>query len=66
MYDKTVYCRVTAADYDRLVKLCKNRGEDPSDFVRRAIKYEFARLGVATPEEKQALGIKNFLEAKRI
>lgn len=55
---KTIFCRVRAADYQRILQIIEGRDEDMSDFVRRAIKYEFARLGVATLEEKQALGIK--------
>jgi len=41
-----------------IVRLAKARGEDVSDFVRRAIKAELARLGYLKPEEKKALGIR--------
>ena len=40
-------------------EVCKARGEDVSDFVRRAIKMELARLSFLTPEEKKALGFKD-------
>jgi hypothetical protein len=32
-------------------------GEDLSDFVRRAIRIEFARLSFLKPMEKKALGV---------
>jgi hypothetical protein len=41
-----------------LVKhVAKARGEDLSDFVRRAVKMELARLSFLGPEEKKALGL---------
>ena len=42
----------------KLVKqVAKDRGEDLSDFVRRAVKTELARLSYLSPEEKKALGL---------
>lgn len=38
-------------------KVAKARGEDVSDFVRRAVKIELARLSFLSEEEKKALGI---------
>lgn len=38
-------------------KIARARGEDLSDFVRRAVKTELARLGYLSEEEKKALGI---------
>ena len=40
-----------------LRKVSDARGEDMSDFVRRAIKRELARLGFLPEEEKKALGL---------
>jgi len=40
-----------------LRKISEARGEDMSDFVRRAIKRELARLGFLPEEEKKALGM---------
>jgi len=45
-------------DVRLLKEVCRARGEDVSDFVRRAIKMELARLSFLTPEEKKALGFK--------
>jgi len=41
-----------------LMKISKLRGEDVSDFVRRAIKMELARLSYLDKEDIKALGIK--------
>ena len=49
--------RMQPKDIQLLKIICKARGEDVSDFVRRAIKTELARLSFLTPEEKKALGI---------
>lgn len=37
-------------------KVAEARGEDLSDFVRRAVKMELARLSFLSEEEKKALG----------
>ncbi len=42
---------------DMLRKVSEARGEDMSDFVRRAIKRELARLSFLPEEEKKALGV---------
>jgi len=39
------------------VRIAVARGEDLSDFVRRAIKMEMARLSFLSDEEKKALGL---------
>lgn len=44
--------------YSQLRDVSKAREEDVSDFVRRAILKELARLGFLSPEQKKALGIK--------
>ena len=45
---------------NRLIeKVARNRGEDKSSFIRRAIYKELAYLSFLSPEEKKALGIKN-------
>ncbi len=36
-------------------KVARARGEDLSDFVRRAVKRELARLSYLSDEEKKAL-----------
>jgi hypothetical protein len=45
------------ADRLLLQKVCKARGEDLSDFARRAIKKELASLSFYNQETKKALGI---------
>jgi len=40
-----------------LRSVCKARGEDLSNFVRRAVKIELARLSYLSDEEKKALGL---------
>jgi hypothetical protein len=49
--------RLATGDSILLKRICKSRGEDVSDFVRRAIRSEFARLSFLRPLEKKALGI---------
>jgi len=49
--------RIVRRDKELLEKICKARGEDPSDFVRRAVRKEFAILCYLPEEEKKALGI---------
>jgi len=44
-------------DIELIKKICKARGEDLSDFIRRAIRMEFARLSFLSEEEKKALGL---------
>ncbi len=46
-------------DDDRrlLVKVCKSRREDLSDFVRRSVMAELARLNYLPDAEKKALGV---------
>lgn len=40
-----------------LEKVCRARGEDVSDFIRRSVKKELASLSFLPAEEKQALGL---------
>jgi len=54
---ETVSIRVTKRDKDLLEKICRARGEDPSDFVRRAVRKEFATLSYLPEEAKKALGL---------
>jgi len=55
---KVVGVRVTENLYSKLVSTSEARGEDVSDFVRRAILKELASLSFLSPEQKKALGIK--------
>ena len=58
MSNTVIGVRISIEDRELLNKICKARGEDISDFVRRAIKMEFARLSFLSEEEKKALGLK--------
>jgi len=50
--------RVTKEDRKLLERVCKARGEDLSDFIRRAIRKELASLSFYSKETKKALGIR--------
>ncbi len=54
---KHVGFRFAIDDIELLKGICKNRGEDMSDFVRRATKKELANLGYMTFDQKKALGV---------
>jgi len=56
--DARIGIRIPASDAALLKRICKGRGEDLSDFVRRAIRTEMAKLSFLRPLEKKALGIK--------
>jgi len=63
----TITVIVPLTDRKLLDQICEARGEDLSDFVRRAIKRELASLGYASEEAKKALGLLNsgdILDAK--
>jgi len=42
---------------ETLEKVCRLRGEDLSDFLRRAILKELAQLSFLPPDQKKALGV---------
>jgi hypothetical protein len=58
MSNNTIGVRIPQEDKALLEKVCKARGEDVSDFVRRSIKKELASLSFLSAEEKKALGVK--------
>jgi len=51
--------RMSSGEIALLKKVSHARGEDVSDFVRRAIKSELARLSYLSSNEKKALGIRS-------
>jgi len=51
-----IFARVDEKFLKLLKKVAKARGEDLSDFVRRSVKLELARLSFLSDEEKKALG----------
>jgi len=56
-FSETLSIRMTKRDKELLEKICRARGEDPSGFVRRAVRKEFAALSYLPEEEKKALGL---------
>jgi len=57
MSNLTIGVRVSKEDRTLLDQICKARGEDLSDFVRRSIRKELASLSFLSDEQKKALGI---------
>ena len=57
MLSKTIGVRLKEEDKGLLERVCDARGEDLSDFIRRAIKKELAGLSFYSEETKKALGI---------
>ena len=49
--------RLESIDMKLLRKVCKARGEGLSDFVRRSIRKELARLSYLSAEEMKALEV---------
>ena len=58
MPNNTVSVRMLEDDKALLERVCKARGEDVSDFVRRSVRKELARLSFLSAAEKKALGLK--------
>ena len=59
MSNQTIGVRISRKDRDLIDQICKARGEDLSDFVRRAIRKELAMLSFLPDEDKKALGVLN-------
>jgi hypothetical protein len=57
MTNTVVFARMSEQDVQLVKKVARARGEDLSDFVRRAVKMELARLSFLSAEEKKALGL---------
>jgi len=52
-----VFARMPRKDVELLKRVAKARGEDLSDFVRRAVYKELADLSFLSEEQKKALGV---------
>ncbi|RLF07647.1 MAG: hypothetical protein DRJ69_06960 [Thermoprotei archaeon] len=52
-----VSVRLSRRDKELLDRLCEARGEEISDFIRRAIRKELARAGLLDPEEARLLEV---------
>jgi len=59
MKNPIIFARMPQSDVELIKKISKARGEDLSDFVRRAIYKELADLSFLPDDQKKALGIKN-------
>ena len=55
--NKNVGFRVTPKLYEMLKTVSRDRGEDVSDFMRRALLKELAYLSFLPDAQKKALGI---------
>jgi len=51
-----IFARMREADIQLLKKVCLARGENISNFVRRSVRMELARLSFLSDAEKKALG----------
>jgi len=58
MRDGNISVRVKGEIKSLVKKVCEARGEDISDFVRRAILRELASLSFFDEEHKKALGVR--------
>jgi len=54
---KQIGVRLTQELYSLLSRVAESRGEDVSDFVRRAVYKELAGLSYLPEDQKKALGI---------
>ena len=57
MLSQTIGVRLREEDRKLLEKVCRARGEDLSNFIRRSIRKELASLSYYSEEEKKALGV---------
>ena len=56
MIRQLISFRIDGKDLLSIKKICQLRGENQSDFIRRSVKKELARLSYLSDEEKKALG----------
>jgi len=54
---KLLSARVPETLYHKVKEVSHDRGEDVSDFIRRAILKELASLNFLSEEQKKALGV---------
>jgi uncharacterized protein (DUF1778 family) len=57
MSKPVIFARMSAEDVQLIKKICEARGEQLSDFVRRSVRKELARLNYLSSEEKKALEV---------
>lgn len=56
-HSKHLSLRLQLKDFKLLQEIAKARGIDMSDFVRQALRSEFARLNYLDDATKKALGV---------
>jgi uncharacterized protein (DUF1778 family) len=57
MSKPVIFARMSAEDVQLIKKICEARGEQLSDFVRRSVRKELARLNYLSSAEKKALEV---------
>ena len=57
MNNPVIFARMPQSDVNLVKKVSQDRGEDVSDFVRRAVYKELASLNFLSNEQQKALGI---------
>jgi len=65
MLNNTIGVRIQTEDRKLIDIVCKARGEDLSNFVRRSIRKELASLDFYNQETKKALGLKTDQSSKK-
>lgn len=58
MTNAPIFARMPNKDVNLIKRICRARGEDLSDFVRRAIYKELASLNFLPEQQEKALGIR--------
>ncbi len=56
--NNTVFARMKQEHAQLVREVCDNRGEDVSDFIRRAVLKELASLSYLSEAEKKSLGMR--------
>ena len=57
MSNKRIGVRISQEDKYLLEEVCKARGEDLSDFIRRSFRRELALMGYYPEKVRKALGV---------
>ncbi len=64
MNNPVIFARMPRPEVELVKKVSKDRGEDVSDFVRRAVYKELASLNFLSSDRKKALGMFTRVESK--
>lgn len=66
MLSTTIGVRMNTKDRKILEKVCEARGEDLSDFIRRAVRKELAELSFYPDDVKKALGVLTATQSEKV